>query len=287
MHLDGPAIDVHVHLHPPRLAAAIERHFAEHHGWVNAHPFDPAAVAATLRAHGVERFCVFSYAHRAGIARSINAWLAETAAALPGAIPFGTVHAEDPDLEAVVAEAVEDLGLVGFKLHCSVQRFAPDDPRLAPLYERLQAEERPLMVHAGTAPYRDAWTGFARFAPVMRRFPGLRACVAHLGGYEHDAFLALTADYPHLYVDTTMALAPPATRWVGTDPAAVPTDLLLRHQDRILLGSDFPLIPYPYEEELRWAEDRGLPGEARRKIFHDNARRFLGKWLLGSLDRGR
>ena len=38
-----PCIDVHVHLHPERLARAIERWFAGTR-WVNAHPFDPAAV---------------------------------------------------------------------------------------------------------------------------------------------------------------------------------------------------------------------------------------------------
>ncbi len=276
MRRDGPRFDVHVHLHPPRLAAAIERHFREQHGWVAAHPFDPDRVAATLRAHGVEAFCVFSYAHKPDLARAINAWLADTARRLPGAIPLGTVHAADPDLEATVAEALDDLGLAGFKLHCSVQRFAADDPRLDPLYRRAEAEGRPLVVHAGTAPYRDAWTGVAHVERLLRRFPRLRLCVAHLGGYEHEAFLALTARYPDLYVDTAMALSPKATPWVGIDPAAIPTELLLRHQDRILLGSDFPLIPYPYEEELRWLDARALPEAVRRKIVGENARRFLG-----------
>jgi len=76
-----PCIDVHVHLHPPRLADAIVRHFA-HEGWVAQHPFEPAKVAATLAERGVERFCFFSYAHKPGMARDLNRWVAETAAAL-------------------------------------------------------------------------------------------------------------------------------------------------------------------------------------------------------------
>ncbi len=279
MSADRPAIDVHVHLHPPRLAAAIERHFADRHRWPIRHSFEPAAVAAALAAHGVERFCAFSYAHKPGLARPINRWLADLARGLPRMLPLGTVHVEDPDLDAVVKEAFDELGLVGMKLHCSVQRFRADDSRLFGLYERLEAEGRPLVLHAGTLPYRDEWTGFAHFAPVMRRFPRLPVCVAHLGCFEPEAFLALTGDYPRLYVDTTMALAPAAAPWVGGDPARIPTDLLLRHQDRILHGSDFPLIPYPYEDEYRWAADRGLPAEVRRKIFGDNARRFLEGWL--------
>jgi uncharacterized protein len=275
--LPGPppgfrCIDVHVHLHPERLAGAIERVFAQE-GWRPAHPFEPRAVAATLRAHGVEAFCFFSYAHKPGMAPALNRWIAATAAGLPEAVALGTVHAED-DVAAVVGEALDDLGLAGFKLHCSVQRFPPDDPRLVPLYERAEAEGRPLVLHAGTAPYRDPHTGAAPFARLMARFPRLRIAVAHMGAYETDAFLALTEAFPHVYLDTAMAMTPRAHRYVGIQPVA--TERLLRHQDRILFGSDFPVIPYDYDEERRWAWERGLPPDALRRIFHDNAVAFLG-----------
>lgn len=274
--LPFPCIDVHVHLHPERLAGAIERHFAAR-GWTNLHPFTPErAIVDTLRAHGVERFCFFTYAHRPGMARALNRWVAETAASLPGTIPLGTVHVEDPDLPDVVREAVEDLGLAGFKLHHSVQRFSPDDARLFTLYERAQAEGLPLMVHAGTAPYRDPHTGFDAFRRIMGRFPGLRACVAHMGAHDSARFLALTGEFQQLYLDTSMTMSPLAQPWVGAEGEAIATEDILRHQDRILFGSDFPLPPYEYEEERRWAWDRGLPDDVLRKIFHDNAVRFLG-----------
>jgi len=266
---------MHVHLHPPRLADAIHRHFTER-GWVSPHSFEPEIVQDTLRAHGVERFCCMSYAHRAGIARSINAWMAETARRLPDAIPLGAVHPDDPDCDGVVDEALHDLGLAGLKIHCSVQRVAPDDSRLFPVYERVIDAGRFMVLHAGTLPYRDAYTGVDRVRPVLARFPALRLCVAHLGAFDHAAFLALMDAYPNLWLDTTMALAPDARRYVGATPDAVTTDELLRHQDRILFGSDFPLVPYPYEEERRWAIERELPAPVQRKIFHDNARRFLG-----------
>lgn len=267
---------MHVHLHPERLAGAIQRHFAER-DWVNVHPFTPeASVVDTLRAHGVERFCFFTYAHRVGLARSLNRWVAETATRFSGAIPLGTVHAGDADLADVVREALEDLGLAGFKLHLSVQRFPADDARLFPLYERVEAEGRRLVVHAGTAPYRDAYTGFDAFRRVMERFPRLRACVAHMGAFDSERFLALTEEFSDLYLDTSMALSPLARPWIGTRSETIATEQLLRHQDRILFGSDFPLLPYDYEEERRWAWERGLPDEVRRKIFHDNAVRFLG-----------
>ncbi len=272
---DFPCIDVHVHLHPPRLARAIERWFAETR-WVNAHPFEPEAVAATLAARGVGRFCFFSYAHRPGMARALNRWAAETGARLPGAIPLGTLHPDDGDVAAVADEAVGALGLRGFKFHCSVQRFSVDDPRLFPVYERAEAEGHLFVLHAGTMPYRDAFTGAAPLARLLARFPRLRACVAHMGCFDHEAVLALTERHPHLYVDTTMALAPAAGRYVGSDARAIADATLLRYQDRILFGSDFPLLPYDYDEERRWAWDRGLPDAVRRKIFAGNAAGFLG-----------
>jgi predicted TIM-barrel fold metal-dependent hydrolase len=267
-------IDVHVHLHPPRLASAIERHFASA-GWVAAHPFDPLKVAATLAERGVERFCFFSYAHKPGMARELNHWVAQTASTLPAAVGFGTLHPDDADVDDVAAEATGRLGLRGFKFHHSVQRFHADDARLFGVYARAEAAGHVLVLHAGTMPYRDAFTGVEPFRRLLARFPRLTVVVAHMGAFESDAFLALLDDHPNLYVDTTMALAPAAQRYVGADPSLITDAALIRYQDRILFGSDFPLIPYDYEEERRWAWDRSLPDAVRRKIFHDNAARLL------------
>jgi predicted TIM-barrel fold metal-dependent hydrolase len=272
----GPAssIDVHVHLHPERLARAISAVFARD-GWQPLHAWEPAAVADTLAAHGVERFCFFSYAHKPGIARSLNAWIAETARKLPAGIPVGTVHAGDADVLAIADEAI-DRGIAGFKFHLSVQRFRADDARLMPLYERVAERSRFLIVHAGTMPYRDRFTGLEGFRGVMARFPSLRVIVAHLGAFDTEGFAAMTEEFPNLYLDTTMALTPVADPYLGSNADAIPTELLLRYQDRILLGSDFPLIPYPYEEERSFIARRRLPDTVARKILYENAARFLG-----------
>jgi uncharacterized protein len=270
-----PCVDAHVHLHPEGLARAIERWFAAH-GWVNAHPFEPAAVADTLRARGVGRFCFFSYAHKPGMSRELNRWLSAQAARLPDAVALGTLHPDDPDLEAVAAEATDELGLRGFKFHHSVQRFHVDDERLFGVYERAEAAGHVFVLHVGTMPYRDSFTGVARFARLMARFPRLRVCVAHMGAFQSAEFLALLPRYPHLHVDTTMAMSPLATPYVGADPAAVSNADLVTYQDRIQFGSDFPLIPYDYDDERRWAWERGLDATVRQKIFHDNALRFFG-----------
>jgi hypothetical protein len=209
------------------------------------------------------------------MARALNEWVAEVGSRFAQSIPLGTLHAEDPDLQAVAREALEGLGLRGFKFHHSVQRFHVDDPRLFPVYERGEAEGRCFVLHVGSMPYRDPFTGYERFARLMERFPRLRVCVAHMGAFDSDRFLALTERYPHLYLDTTMAMTTAATPYVGADPGTITSEVLLRYQDRIMFGSDFPLIPYDYDEERRWADARGLSAAVRAKIFHDNAVDFF------------
>ena len=123
-------IDIHTHLHPPKLFAAIRRWFAERSDWdLSAQPTEPHAVAAVLRDAGVERFVFFSYAHKTGMARELNAWLAATAADLGGfGLALGTVHLDDEAYLEDLRLAL-DAGCIGIKLHENVQNLAIDDAR--------------------------------------------------------------------------------------------------------------------------------------------------------------
>jgi predicted TIM-barrel fold metal-dependent hydrolase len=272
-------VDVHTHLHPEGLFRAIRRWFAERSDWRLEYPTDPEWVAGFLRARGVERFAFFSYAHKPGIARGLNAWLHETARRIPAGIPLGTIHPDDPDMLDVADEALDVYGFPGFKFHINVQRFFPDDPRVLPVYERLVAKRRLLLIHVGTAPWPNEFDGFPRFERVMRMFPGLTAIVAHMGLYETRQFLGLMEECPALYLDTTGAFSPlsPMYRQPGRGgPEDIGNDDLIRWQDRIVFGSDFPNTPYDYEEERRPLWERDLPLTVYRKIFRDNAARLLG-----------
>jgi hypothetical protein len=273
-------IDIHTHLHPERLSRAIRKWFAERSDWKLEYPTEPELVAGVLRDHGVERFVYFSYAHKAGIAREINAWLRATAWRVPDGIPLGTIHPDDPDVMEAVEEALVGYGFKGFKFHINVQRFFPDDPRVLPVYERLLALDRFLLIHVGSAPWPNAFDGFPRFARVMDMFPRLKVVVAHMGSFETRQFMQLMERCPNLYLDTTMAFAPVRHEHRRIDTRlnriSVTNDDLLRWQDRIVFGSDFPNLPYPYEEEREALWLRDLPLPVFSKIFHDNAAALLG-----------
>jgi predicted TIM-barrel fold metal-dependent hydrolase len=273
------SIDIHTHLHPDWLFRAIRRWFAERSTWQLHYPTDPEWVADFLAARHVERFVFFSYAHKAGIAREINAWLHRTARRLPRAVALGTVHPDDPDMLDVADQALDDFGFAGFKLHINVQRIFPDDPRLWPLYERCLERRRFLVMHVGSAPWPNGFDGYPRFERVMERYPDLRVVVAHMGSWETRQFFDLMERCPGLHLDTTMAFAPirPEHQGISTiNRIVVHTEDLLRWQDRICFGSDFPNLPWTYEEEREALWARGLPIGVYRKIFHDNAARLLG-----------
>ncbi|MDP2702066.1 MAG: amidohydrolase family protein, partial [Candidatus Rokubacteria bacterium] len=163
--------------------------------------------------------------------------------------------------------------------HINVQRFFPDDPRVLPVYERLLALDRLLLIHVGSAPWPNAFDGFPRFARVMDMFPRLKVVVAHMGSFETRQFMQLMERCPNLYLDTTMAFAPVRHEHRRIDTRlnhiSVTNDDLLRWQDRIVFGSDFPNLPYPYEEEREALWLRDLPLPVFRKIFHDNAAALL------------
>jgi len=273
-------IDIHTHLHPERLSRAIRRWFAERSTWTLEYPSEPEQVASFLTARGVERFVYFSYAHKAGMAREINAWLHRVQSRVPAGIPLGTIHPDDPDMREVAEEALVGHGFGGFKFHINVQRFFPDDARVRPVYERLLDLDRLLLIHVGSAPWPNEFDGFPRFERVMDRYPTLKVVVAHMGSFETRQFMGLMERCPNLYLDTTMAFAPIRHEYRKIDTRlnriSVTNDDLIRWQDRIVFGSDFPILPYPYEEERDALWLRDLPLPVYRKIFHDNAARILG-----------
>lgn len=102
--------------------------------------------------------------------------------------------------------------------------------------------------------------------------------LAHAGMPEIRGALDLVAAYPNVHVDTTMVgVAFTARR----SPLPVDwTDRLAAYPDRVVLGTDFPSIPYPYGEQIAaiasWAEDRRLGADFLRAVLHDTPARLLG-----------
>ncbi len=266
--------DAHVHLFPERVFDAIWRWF-DTHAWKIRYRLHSEQVIAFLLGHGVERFTGLLYAHKPGMAAALNAYMAELAKAHAQLVPLGTVLPGEPGAEAVVREALR-LGLRGIKLHCHVQRLAPNDPRLDPVYALCAEAQVPVLIHAGREPSFAAYgvdtralCGAAQVEDVLRRHPKLTLIVPHLGADEFVAYARLLRAHENLWLDTTMAIGGYLEGAEG-----VPGGLFPGSAGRLLYGTDFPNLPYAWDRELGKLVAAVAPGQRDAVLFGNAARLF-------------
>ena len=108
---------------------------------------------------------------------------------------------------------------------------------------------------------------------LLERHPGLVLVIAHMGMPDYGDFLDIAAENPDVHLDTTMAFTD-FTEEATPFPRERMEDLHALG-DRVLFGSDFPNIPYPYEHAVDTVVDLGLGDEWVRGVLHDNAARLL------------
>lgn len=269
-------IDVHTHFMPDAVMAAVWRYFDEgvdHYGveWNVHYRGDEPTRLSQLDAMGVRAFPALFYAHKPGMAEGLNVWGREFASRVPHSIPSATFYPE-ADATRYVADALE-WGARIFKVHVQVGDFDPREGLLDNVWGMVSDAGVPVVVHCGSGPMPGRHTGPGPFAEVLARHPRLTAVIAHAGMPEYDEHTDLVEMYPNVYLDTTM---------VGTDflnAMAAPSLEVVRRwqvlQDRIVLGSDFPNIPYSYGHQLHALERLGLGEEWLRAVCWHNPKRLL------------
>lgn len=272
-----PVIDAHVHLFPERVFAALWRWF-DSHAWPVRYKLQTPEVISFLLSRGVERIVALHYAHKPGMARMLNAYMAEVCRNEPRVVGLATVFPGEEGAAEILAEAFAS-GLAGVKLHCHVQCFAPDDAALEEVYRACVAADRPLVMHAGREPSSPHYKcdpyevcSADRVERVLRTHPKLRLCVPHLGADEFADYERLLGRYDNLWLDTTMTVA-------GFFPMDPPVRLIQARPERILYGTDFPNIPYAWDREVKRlvspAFSEGLTEEALGGILGANARNLF------------
>jgi predicted TIM-barrel fold metal-dependent hydrolase len=226
-----------------------------------------------LRELGVRRFSSLPYAHRPGIASYLNDWARDFSARVPDCLWSATFYPE-PEAAGYVRDLTE-AGVEVFKVHVQVGEFDLDDPLLDAVWGTVQDAGTPVVVHAGSGPVGNAFTGPGPLRRVLERFPRLAVVVAHMGAPEYDDFLDLVERFEHTCLDTTMVCTD-----FFDEAAPYPRSLLPRLaalQDRVLLGSDFPTIPYAYAHQLEGLERLGLGEDWLRAVCWHNGARIFGE----------
>jgi predicted TIM-barrel fold metal-dependent hydrolase len=270
--------DVHTHFLPPRVMAKV-RHQFDSAGpligrpWPLAYRDEDEVLVATLRDLGVRRFSALPYAHRPDMAEFLNEWSFGFADRTPECLRSATFYPE-PGAASYVERRIR-AGAEVFKLHVQVGGFDVRDPLLAATWGVLEDTGTPVVIHAGSGPVGTAHTGPGPIAELLAAHPRLALVIAHLGAPEYADFLALAESYEHVRLDTTMVFTP----FFDDLGAAFPRQLLPRLRDlrpKVLLGSDFPNIPYPYAEQLAGLARLDLGDEWLRDVCWGNGVRLFG-----------
>jgi uncharacterized protein len=267
--------DVHVHFLPPGIQRAVWAVFDAAgpkigREWPIRYRAPHDERVALLEEMGVRRFPTLPYAHKPGVAAYLNEWSRDFAAAHPSVLRSATFFPE-PDVASYVAASIAD-GTRIFKIHLQVGEFHLDDPLLTETWGVLEDAGTPIVVHAGSGPVANEFTGPASMERLLRRHPRLALVVAHMGAPEVVPFLVLAEAYENVRLDTTMMF----TDFFGFP---YPPELLPRLaalQSKVLLGSDFPTIPYPYVEQLAGLAALELGDDWLRSVCWSNGAALFG-----------
>ena len=267
-------VDAHVHLHPDRLADAIRRWF-DTHAWDIRYRSGVDEAVRILRRSGVDRVVALPYVHKPGLSRALNDFTLDVARRHPEVLPCCTVFPGEEGDEGILEEALAG-SFRGVKIHCHVMKIAPDDPRLDAVWRASARHRKPVVIHCGPEPAVEGYgvdprsvSGADRLRRALDRHPDAIVIVPHLGFDHTPQFEEMLAGYPNLYLDTTMVIG-------GYFEKQPDLEILRRHPDRILFGTDFPNIPYEWDRELRALRGLRLPARDEEQILSGNALRLFG-----------
>jgi hypothetical protein len=270
-------VDIHVHFMPDNVLRKVWDYFdrvgdlAPGRQWPITYRSGEQDRLDTLRRLGVIRHTALVYPHKAGMAEWLSNWAMDFGARSAGCVPSATFFPE-PGVVDYVAAALA-AGARVFKSHLQVGGYDPRDRLLDPMWGLLAESGVPVVCHCGSGPFPGPFTGPGPIGEVLRRHPQLTLVVAHAGSPEYQEFLDLVDRYPNVHLDTTMAF----TDYLN-ELAPFPSDLIPRLGgvgDRVVLGSDFPNIPYPYATQIQALDDLRLGDDWMRAVLHHNGARLL------------
>ena len=266
-----PVVDAHVHVFPDPIFKAVWGWFQEY-GWPIRYQLTSENLIQYLLSRGIAHIVALQYAHKAGIARDLNAYMAGLCRLFPGKVTgMATVFPGEPDAGVILKEAF-NLGLSGVKLHTHVQCFDMQSDAMDQVCAVCEQAGKPMVVHAGQEPKSPAYhcdpyvlCSADKTERLLKQYPALKMCVPHLGMGEFDAYRRLIEEYDTLWLDTTMAI----TDYFPMDAEISLADM---RTDRIMYGTDFPNIPYAWDRELKKLMEHSLGPEALTNILGGNAR---------------
>lgn len=260
-------IDFHVHLFPDKMFEAIWDFFTNSYHLEILYKLYYSECIQYLRERGVEKIVYSNYAHREGIAAGLNEWNLQVLNDNHDLYCFAAYHPGDPNALHYAEKMLNHPRVLGFKLQLLVQQFYPYDERLFPLYDLVSKRGKRILFHVTSGSVSNDFVGLSQFQKLLFRYPDIPANIAHMGAFEYRGFMELLDNYPGLYLDTSYAFFKDMQGGNGFNLGNAPLE---KHKNRILYGSDFPLLIRPRESELETLLSYDLSPEFYERVFYGN-----------------
>ena len=279
-------IDFHIHLSLPEheLPSVLEWMRSNYSGDLDAHIREiltPQGIRQYLQAHDIDWAVGLAEVSPVTTGIADNDYVGKFCAeanriADPASGPRGRVlpfASINPFLVNDLAEELERLvkeyDFRGIKVYPTYQHHYVNDPRMYPLYARLQEFGLPMLVHTGSSVFKGARIKYGDpllLDDVAVDFPALNILMAHSGRplwYEQAFWMARR--HENVYME------------VSGLPAKNLLDYFPRLEDiahKVVYGSDWPGNP-DLRRNVEAIRSLSISEEAKQNILYDNAARIL------------
>ncbi len=275
-------IDVHVHILAPDFIKNIRKnidrdaHFKLLHDNPKAKFATAEDVLENMEKTGIDKSVVFGFSCLdPGMAREANDYIIETVKRYPDRfIGFAIVPPQDAGMEKELIRCREaGLAGVGEVIPASVHIDISDQDQVGNFTAVCRELDLPILMHTNEL-VGHYYAGKGEMGPEQAYHfainnPDNRIIFAHWGGglFCYELMPEVKESLQHVYYDTA---ASPFLFY----PAVYETARLAGVLPKVLLGSDYPLLP-PSRYYKEWAATN-LTEEEKEEVWGGNAARFFG-----------
>ncbi|WP_155306542.1 amidohydrolase family protein [Desulfosarcina widdelii] len=242
-------IDAHTHIMPQRrlngLSYWLGKVFADHP--MAGQCFTEDTIVEDLSRKGTDYIFNYVFSLRESETEELNLFNKYLSEKFASVIPFGCIHAENRNIQAIIDLCIKTFGFRGFKLHPYVQGFSPDDERLFPAYERM--EELGVMVNIHTGfdeyyPQKEKTITLSMIEGLICRFPSLDFILSHMFYPRLDEAVYLVENFNNVILDTTnvfSAIIQDEEKGLTMDKEReLLSGALKKWSQRMVFGTDYP-----------------------------------------------
>jgi hypothetical protein len=186
-------------------------------------------------------------------------------------LPFASINPYIiNDLPGELEKLIKDFSFKGIKVYPVYQHHYPNDPRMYPLYAKVQELGLPMLVHTGSSVFKGARIKYGDpllLDDVAIDFPDLTILMAHSGRpfwYEQAFWMARR--HENVYME------------VSGLPAKKLLEYFPRLEDiahKVVYGSDWPGNP-DLKRNVDAIRNLQISDQAKQAVLHDNAAKILG-----------